>query len=181
MSSSAELHLSYKVSNAQINLFPFPHFYVRDVFPQDFYDTLQEMLPDPGSMLPIRDVRPVNYEDRFVLEFRDAQLAALPANKRAFWTDFHEWLVGGSFGQLMLHKFSHFVEMRFHGQRDLDLYDEALLVQDITNYSSARIPIRRAKSSLSCFICPRTTRRSIWARRSMSPRTATSVAQGARL
>ena len=41
MSSSAELHLSYKVGNAPVSMFPFPHFYVQDVFPQDFYDQLQ--------------------------------------------------------------------------------------------------------------------------------------------
>lgn len=33
-------HVAYKLSNAHINLYPYPHFYVRDVFPADFYADL---------------------------------------------------------------------------------------------------------------------------------------------
>jgi hypothetical protein len=31
MSSRAELELSYKVGNAPINLYPFPHFFIQNV------------------------------------------------------------------------------------------------------------------------------------------------------
>ena len=135
MSSSAELQLAYKVGNAPVNPFPFPHFYVQDVFPGDFYDLLQANLPDPAAMLPIGQVRPVKgYKERFVMAFGGAQLAALPDSQRAFWTDFHGWLVGGRLGQLIIDKFGPLIDQRFRNP-DLQLYDEALLVEDTTNYS----------------------------------------------
>lgn len=134
MSSSAELQLAYKVGNAPINLFPYPHLFVQDVFPKDFYDALQANLPDPAAMLPIEQVRPVKrYKDRFVLEFEGQQLAALPEAKRAFWTNMHSWLVGGRFGELVANKFRPFIDQRF-GKVNVELYDEALLVEDVTNY-----------------------------------------------
>lgn len=33
-------HVIYAVTNAQLNLYPYPHFYVRNVFPADFYADL---------------------------------------------------------------------------------------------------------------------------------------------
>jgi hypothetical protein len=135
MSSSAELHLSYKVGNAPLSLFPFPHFYVRDVFPPDFYRLLQEKLPDPEAMLPIEEVRPVKgYKERFVLELGEHHLSTLPEDKREFWYTLQDWLVGGRFGHLLFNKFGPYIEERFKGQPTPEFYDESLLVQDITNY-----------------------------------------------
>lgn len=33
-------HLRYKIANATVNLYPYPHFYIPDIFPDDFYATL---------------------------------------------------------------------------------------------------------------------------------------------
>ena len=78
MSSSAELQLAYKVSNAPINLFPYPHFVVNDVFPADFYARLQSLLPEPSTMRSLEEARGVKgYDERFVFEFRPEQLALL--------------------------------------------------------------------------------------------------------
>ena len=49
MSSSVSWHVLYKIANAPINPFPFPHIYVRDVFPQDFYRQLRAHLPPGGT------------------------------------------------------------------------------------------------------------------------------------
>ena len=134
MSSSAELHVAYKVANAPVKLFPYPHFYIENIFPADFYQSLQASLPDPSAMLPIADVRPVKgYKERFVFELGGAQLATLPESKRVFWDELRKWLIAGRFGQVVLNKFGQYLEQRF-GKDQVSLYDEALLVQDITNY-----------------------------------------------
>jgi hypothetical protein len=135
MSSRAELHLTYKVANAPINVFPFPHFFVEDVFPTDYYAQMQRMLPEPAAMLPIGEVRnTVTNKERFVLELRDEQLQRLPADKRAFWEELRGWMVGGALGPMLLRKFGSYVVQRFEGRKDVAYYDEALLVQDTTNY-----------------------------------------------
>jgi hypothetical protein len=136
MSSSAELHLSYRVANAAIQTYPFPHFFVEGVFPADFYERLQAALPDPEAMRPIADVRPVKgYKERFVLELDGDKLAELPAGKQQFWRDLHGWLVGGQFANVVLNKFAPYLDRRFKDVPSPHFVDEALLVQDTTNYS----------------------------------------------
>ena len=79
MFSNAELHLAYKVANAPISGFPYPHCYVQDVFPADFYAEIQHNLPDPEAMIPIEEARQVKgYKERFVLELKPEHLNALP-------------------------------------------------------------------------------------------------------
>ena len=135
MSSSAELQLAYKVSNAPINLFPYPHFVVNDVFPGVFYSDLQAMLPRPDVLRPLEEARGVKgYDERFVFEFKPEQMALLEPGQREFWADLHGWLVGGRFAQLMLTKFSPFIKQRFGPDVNVRFYDEALLVQDTTEY-----------------------------------------------
>jgi hypothetical protein len=95
MYSAAELQLAYKVGNVPFGMFPYPHFCIHDVFPADFYRQIQQNLPDPVAMRPIEEVRAVKgYKERFVLGLNDADLATLPADKRAFWSEFAGWLVG---------------------------------------------------------------------------------------
>ncbi len=136
MYSDAELQLAYKVGNAQFNMFPYPHLYITDVFPEGFYRQLRDNLPDPKDMIPIEEARPVKgYKERFVLGFEDKHMAALPEAKRKFWKDMHGWLVGSRFASMVLQKFRPFVEQRFAGQEGIQFYDEALLVEDVTNYA----------------------------------------------
>lgn len=135
MFSDAELQLAYKVGNVPFNMFPYPHFYVPDVFPADFYRRLQQNLPDPAAMIPIEQARRVRgYKERFVLGLDDDNLATLPAAKQAFWSDLAGWLVGQNFGQLVLRKFQPLIGQRFGGRTDMQFEEEALLVQDVTNY-----------------------------------------------
>jgi hypothetical protein len=136
MFSDAEKQLAYKVGNVPFNLFPYPHFYIRDVFPADFYRQIQQNLPDPEAMIPIEKARAVRgYKERFVLGLEDVHLATLPAGKRAFWEDLRGWLVGAKFRALVMSKFKSLIDQRFAGATGVQFYDEGLLVQDITNYN----------------------------------------------
>lgn len=134
MYSDAELQLSYKLGNAQLNKFPFPHFYLSDIFPENFYSELQSKLPDPDFMIPIEKARPVKgYKERFVLGFDDESLASLPTSKRDFWCDLRSWMLGGELISLILEKFNPFIKSRFEGKK-IKFTDELLLVQDISKY-----------------------------------------------
>jgi hypothetical protein len=136
MASAAETHLLYKTANAPILPYPYPHFFVPDVFPEDFYQALQQNLPDPSALIPLEEARPVRgYKERFVLELKGQFLNRIPEDKRRFWQDFANWFVGGAFGQLMLRKFGGQVQQRFQDMPNVEFEDEAMLVEDITNYS----------------------------------------------
>ena len=91
-----ELHVSYKLGNAPINFFPFPHFYCENVFSNHFYKKIQENLPDESYLFPISEKRPVpkeSYKERFVLSLEDHDISQLPnAN---FWLTFRNQMLGG--------------------------------------------------------------------------------------
>jgi hypothetical protein len=133
MSSGADLHLLYKVANAPINTYPYPHFFVQDVFPADFYAKLQSMLPDrESSMKPLPEVRAIGgdgYRERFVLVLGGEHMDTLTEEQREFWMELRGMLVGGAFGQMLLDRFNPVLKQRFGGKK-VGFYDEAMLVQD---------------------------------------------------
>jgi hypothetical protein len=42
-------HIAYKLANAEVRPFPFPHIYVQNIFPADFYEELLWALPDADT------------------------------------------------------------------------------------------------------------------------------------
>ncbi|HZQ13312.1 MAG TPA: hypothetical protein VFB31_10945 [Pseudolabrys sp.] len=136
MSSDVELALAYNVANAPVRPFPYPHIYVPDVFPSDFYTEIQHNIPDPAAMVPIEQARNIKgYNERFVMEISGQQTQALPAAKKEFWTNFSSWLLSGRFMNLMMQKFGPFLQQRFRGMQGLQFFNEGLLVEDITKYA----------------------------------------------
>ena len=137
MYSDAELSLAYKFANARILDFPYPHFFIENVFPEDFYARLQDSIPDPSAMIPIEEARPVKgYKERFVLDITSPEHQnTLPPDKREFWADIATWLKAGRFGGLALRKFQPYLQQRFARGPQPAFHNEALLVQDITKYA----------------------------------------------
>ena len=113
-SRAADLQPCYKVANAPLNVFPYPHVFVEDVFDAHYYAQIQAHLPDSRDMLPIENVRPVRgYHERFVFELAGKQLESLSSEKQAFWRGLHSWMVGGRFGEIVMNKFGQFMNQRF--------------------------------------------------------------------
>lgn len=137
MSSNASLHVLYKVANAPVNLYPFPHIYVRDVFPPDYYSQLREHLPPLEAYTDLKALNRVRagYPDsRLVMVVNDENVRALAEPLRGFWDGLARWLLRG-FGAMVLARFGQFLDRRFGDSHAMQYYDEALIVQDYTTYS----------------------------------------------
>jgi hypothetical protein len=50
-------HVIYRLRNAQIMQYPFPHFYVEEVFPWDFYGDMLDALPREGGFEPLGNLK----------------------------------------------------------------------------------------------------------------------------
>jgi hypothetical protein len=138
MSSNVNLHVLYKVANAPVNLFPYPHIYVRDVFPPDFYSQLREHLPPAAVYKDLKAMNRVGagYPDsRLVMVVNPENIHALTEPFRSFWDGLARWLLGGWFGQTVLAKFGQFLDRRLGDSRAMQYYDEAMIVQDYTTYA----------------------------------------------
>lgn len=128
----------YKIANAPINLFPYPHIYVQDIFPGDFYRELRAQLPPREAFQTLNAVGRVasGYPDtRLVLPLTPQNVGQLNEPLRSFWGQLARWLLGGPFGQMVLSKFAPILDERFGDARKMEFHDEALLVQDYTAYS----------------------------------------------
>lgn len=134
MTSPIEAPLLYAVANAPLRPFPYPHLYVRDVFPAELYAELQANIPDPEAMLPLAEARGVQgYDERFVLDLAGAG-GRLSGGQQAFWSGLHALLTGGGFKEVLLNRFAPQVQRRFAGQT-VRFAEETLLVQDVTRYA----------------------------------------------
>lgn len=129
MSSRAELELLYKIGNAPVRHYPFPHLYVPDVFPADYYAEMQRNLPAPERMKSLEEARGTKgYPERSVMALGEDGVPP-------FWRELWNWMLGGRLGHLMLQKFGPAVEARLRSMPDAEIYDEAILVHDRTRYS----------------------------------------------
>src|SRR6185503_14885726 len=92
-----EMQLMYKVANAPIADFPYPHILVHDVFPGDFYQELRRHLPPAAAFKSLKALGRVtgDYpESRGVLLLVPDQVNQLDEPYRAFWSRTAEWLIG---------------------------------------------------------------------------------------
>jgi hypothetical protein len=134
MSSHAEQHTLYQVSNAPLRDFPFPHILVRDVFEPAYYRRILEHLLPRELMKPIAEVRKAGKYSNERFLFPLEEVGALRAPYGPFWNELATWLLGNAFAQALFSRFGQHVDRRFAG-RDPGLFNEAMLVDDRTRYS----------------------------------------------
>lgn len=134
-SFAAGLHAEYRVANAPLQDWPYPHFYVRDVFPQDFYAELQRNLPDPSALTSLEKTgRTMGVRERYTMKLGEDRLPGVTEAQHQFWRRLAQWAFGGRFGSLVLGKFSAVVNQRLKDTAGMEITDELLLVNDRTGY-----------------------------------------------
>jgi hypothetical protein len=134
--SSPELHVVYKLANAPLQHYPFPHLYARDVFPADYYAQMQRLMPPASALKTLHEARGAKgYPDRFVLALGGDLPESLSAEQREFWRDFARWAFRGRLGPAVLGRFAPIVEQRLQENPGMEISDELLMVRDRTRYS----------------------------------------------
>lgn len=138
-SVETELAVLYKIGNAQVREFPYPHLYVPDIFPAEFFAELRRNLPPQETLRTLGELGRVKggdgYPDRGVLPVTQQNLAALEAGQRAFWERTAQWLLGQRFGNMVIGKFAPYLTQRLGDLRNVRFGWEALIVRDRTKYS----------------------------------------------
>jgi hypothetical protein len=137
--TSPEHQVVYRIANALVHPYPFPHIYVQDVFPADFYKQMRQHLPPRSALTSLVALGRVssNYpETRQVLPLAPEHIGRLDEPYRTFWEDMARWLLGQRLGQAILSKFASLIQEqpRFADKQNHQFSVEAFLVQDETNY-----------------------------------------------
>ena len=131
------MHVLYKVANAPIQPYPYPHIYVRDVFPEDYYRQIRANLPPREACENLKAmgrVGPDYSDDRFVMMLTPDRVEKLAEPARSFWVELAQWMFS-ELGSLMLAKFEGLLNQRFGKGQSVNFYQDALIVQDYTRYS----------------------------------------------
>jgi len=157
-----ELHTAYKISNTPILNFPFPHFYVENIFPANFYSKIQENLLDTKEMTSMAELYSdkylglASYKDRLVMDFTmEESIKKIKQEKREFWQSFGENFSKGPFSTLLQSKFKRYLDMRFQFLENISIRHEMQLINDKKNYALSPHTDRRAKVMSMLFYLPK--------------------------
>lgn len=138
MSSHVSHHVLYRIANTPVHAHPYPHVYVRDVFPQDFYRELIAHLPPADAFRNLKTLGRVSadYPDtRQVFPVTPEDVQALGEPFTTFWTWVGQQFLNGEFMQQMLSHFGRHLEQRWGAATGLKFQDEALIVRDSSTYA----------------------------------------------
>jgi hypothetical protein len=137
-SVETELEVLYRIGNAAVREYPFPHLYLPGVFPDGFYAEIRRNLPPQSAMRTLGQMGRIqggDYPERGVLAMTADDLARLDAPQRDFWERTAQWLLGRRFFDLVVGKFAPYLMHRFGDLRNVRFNHEALIVRDRTNYA----------------------------------------------
>ena len=158
MPSIVEEHVLYRIFNAPILEYPYPHIYVENVFPDDFYAELRFNWPNASAFVRIADTGRVPkgaYPQRYVLPVSEAGIQTLTPDRRQFWTEFAAWFTAQNFCMSMIRKFERQVQGRLGDDLPRCTFGaDALAVRDLTNYSIGPHTDSPLRLVTMLFYCP---------------------------
>lgn len=106
MDAAARSHFYAAIERAELIDDPFPHLYVRDVFPADFYKDLLNSLPPLDKYTQYSE----QYSARYSLDLTESTVQKLGAVS-PFWIAFEHWLNSPEMLNAMFKKFGHRMKM----------------------------------------------------------------------
>jgi hypothetical protein len=140
MSFDVEGYVAYKIANAPILKYPFPHFFVESVFPEEFYRELRARLPELDQYQRLDETGTVlkgSYPERFVTSLTDLEEREFEGAAGSFWAELNSWFLGEGFAALVMEKFRPWLTARFGDGVEPRAETDGRLVRDFTNYSIA--------------------------------------------
>jgi hypothetical protein len=159
MYSGVNEYVIYQIANSPMREYPYPHIYVDSVFPPDFYRELRRNWPTAENLVTLESTGRVPrgaYPQRFIMPLRDDEVEKLPPDRRQFWKEFSEWLLGSHrFMEALIEKFEPFVKQRFGAELpEVGFLAEALVVRDHTNYKIGPHTDATTRLMSLLFYCP---------------------------
>ena len=102
-------HLCDRLRGTSIELDPFPHYFLENVFPDAYYQQLLENLPTTDvydNLYEVTDLKLEHFRHRHQRDMDEGWTDRLPSEMRPFWNSFNEWFLGPDLMQVVLQSFS---------------------------------------------------------------------------
>ena len=133
-----EQAVRYKLANAPVSVYPFPHMSISDIFPPGWSGRMRGDLPPLSSYAPLGKGGSVSegaYEDRYITSVEDLQQVKGGEAIARFWGDLAQWMMGEGFIQFLLQKFAPHAQARFAGKGNFRFRSDFRLIRDLTHYA----------------------------------------------
>lgn len=142
MFSAAKLHAIYQIANAPIRRWPFPHLYVENILPPEFYSEIQKNRLNDDCFTRLVDTGRVGmaYSGARACVFPGSiDTVPAPAEQKAFWTELFDTFRDPEFSSIWLSIFKPALAEKAAdlnlSVQNSDIYNEIFLMRDTTTYS----------------------------------------------
>ena len=160
INSNIEQHMMYKIGNTPIRRYPYPHFYLENVFPKDFYGEILDHLPPLDVYRPHEPSPGQPKKSRYSIPLSKLELDRFDPQDRDFWRDFVVCLQSEQFVTFVLQTFASSVRKRFKESLEMmSFYPEFRLFRDFTDYSVGPHSDHPNKVAVLIFYLPATADR----------------------
>jgi len=102
-------HFCDRLREARVELNPFPHYYLENVFPDDYYQELLRNLPATEvyeNLYEVTDLKLDHFRNRNQRDMNEGWTERLPRHLQPFWNSFNEWFLGPDLARAVLQSFS---------------------------------------------------------------------------
>lgn len=140
MNPGVEEQVIYRIANAPLRAYPFPHLYIDSIFPPEDHARLRRNWPNASQLVTLESTGRVpkgTYPERFIMPLRSKEVNALPEERREFWSGFADWMLASNrFLFTLIDKFEPYVRSRFGSELEhVGFSHEVLVVRDHSNYN----------------------------------------------
>ena len=102
-------HFAARLRAAEVVKEPYPHYYVEQVFPDDYYRELLSHLPESTvyeNLFEVTTLKLDHFRHRDQRDFTAGWTKLLPAHLRDFWESFNRWFLSPELAQAVLDSFA---------------------------------------------------------------------------
>ena len=131
-------HILSRVHDAKLETNTFPHFYIENFFPKDFYAELLHNLPNRRKYVPLDESGDIIEEgdsNRSVLKLEPGELERLDPKESKFWTDLATVLEGETFTSAITSLTFVHLKQRFFGKSEISMHSSTMLCRFSQGYS----------------------------------------------
>jgi hypothetical protein len=130
-------HMIRRLSSAEILPEPYPHFYLKDVFPESYYLEMLRHMPGGSvyqNLYAVTDLKLDHFKHRDQRDMSEGWTELLPLEIRPFWEDFTRWFMGPELARAVLDTFAEPLRQQFGGRPLPDTSVEAHFIRHRAGY-----------------------------------------------
>ena len=101
-------HFVRRLGSAKVVSDPFPHYFLEQVFPEDYYRELLLNLPDSAvyeNLYEVTDLKLDHFRHRDQRDMDQGWTDRLPSVQKSFWESFNEWFLSEDLAHAVMRSF----------------------------------------------------------------------------